>query len=280
MKNIIPYTLQSKGEILDLSQPIIMGILNTTPDSFFDGGRYQQEPAILKRAEQILEEGGKIIDIGGYSTRPGADDISEEEELKRVVPIIEKVVKEFPEAWLSIDTFRSKVAKESVEAGAHLINDISGGNADQKMFKTVVALGVPYILMHSRGNPQTMKSLAKYEDVALEVIRELEPKLEELQKLKVKDVIIDPGFGFAKNIQQNFELLSNLKAFEIFQLPLLVGISRKSMIYKTLQQESPQEALNGTTVLNTIALQKGAHILRVHDVKEAREAITLTSFFN
>lgn len=275
MQKLIPYNLQSRGQLLDLSQPIVMGILNTTPDSFFDGGRYQQEIAILKRAEQILEEGGKIIDIGGYSTRPGADDISEEEELQRVVPIIEKISQEFPEAWLSIDTFRSKVAKESVEAGANLINDISGGNADEKMFETVANLDVPYILMHSRGNPQTMKNLATYEDVTLEVIRELEPKLEKLRKLKVKDVIIDPGFGFAKNIQQNFELFSNLEAFEIFQLPLLVGISRKSMIYKTLQQENPQEALNGTTVLNTLALQKGANILRVHDVREAREIIEL-----
>lgn len=268
------YSLNIAGQILSLDKPILMGILNVTPDSFFDGGLYRDVKAVLKRAEQILSEGGQIIDIGGYSSRPNAEDISIEEEKQRVLPAIEAILKEFPEAIISIDTFRAEVAESAVDLGAKMINDISGGNLDENMFATVKRLNVPYILMHSRGTPQTMTQLTNYDDLLLDILQEIQIKVKKLRDVGVADVIVDLGFGFAKNITQNFFLLNHLEYFKALDLPMLVGISRKSMIYKTLKIES-SEALNGTTVLNTIALQKGANILRVHDVKAAQEVVQL-----
>lgn len=251
-----------------------MGILNVTPDSFHTGNRFGDEAALLERAEKMLSEGADFLDIGGYSTRPGAADISPEEEIRRVVPILEALSKRFPEAVLSIDTFRAAVARHATEAGAAIVNDVSGGLLDDAMFDTVAALGVPYILMHMRGTPQTMAGLNHYSDLIPDILDELHPKIARLRELGVKDIVIDPGFGFAKNAEQNYQLLRQADAFHAFGLPLLIGISRKSMIWKKLGIR-PEEALNGTTVLNTIALQKGAHILRVHDVREARETIRL-----
>jgi dihydropteroate synthase len=267
-------TLRLKGNLLDLSEPRVMGILNVTPDSFYEGSRYAQEDELLRKAEQMLEDGATFLDIGGYSSRPNADDISTEEEIRRVVPAIEAMMKRFPQTYISIDTFRASVARAAVEAGACIINDISGGNLDETMFATVAELQVPYILMHMRGTPQTMTSLNQYDNLLLEVIEELQHRLAELKSLGVSDVVIDPGFGFAKSPAQNYELLKNLNYFEVLDAPLLVGLSRKSMIYKTLGI-SPQEALNGTTVLNTISLMHGATILRVHDVRQAVEAVKL-----
>jgi dihydropteroate synthase len=251
-----------------------MGILNVTPDSFYDGGKHLMLSEALRSTEKMLQEGATFIDIGGYSSRPGADDISIEEELKRVLPIIEELIKNFPNIIISIDTFRSSVAHASVEAGAAIINDISGGMLDPKMLSTVGAMGVPYIMMHMKGTPQTMKDLAVYNNVTHEVIKHLSKRLQAARAAKINDIIADPGFGFAKNSTQNFELLSNLHLLNNLDIPLLVGVSRKSMIYKTLGVTA-QEALNGTTALNMVALEKGAKILRVHDVKEAVECITL-----
>jgi dihydropteroate synthase len=266
--------LNIKGKLYDLATPWAMGILNASPDSFFAGSRFAQTEAALQRAEQILAEGGKIIDIGGYSSRPYAEDISLETEKSRVLPLIEAISQRFPEAIISIDTFRAAVAKLAVEAGAGLVNDISGGDLDETMFSTLSYLQVPYILMHMRGSPQTMIQLTDYEDIVGDIMDDLQKKVYQLRVLEQKDIILDVGFGFAKNIQQNFYLLKNLEQFQIFNLPILVGISRKSLIYKTLQI-NPEEALNGTTVLNTLALLKQAKILRVHDVKAAVEAIQL-----
>jgi len=267
-------TLNCNGSLIDLTTPRIMGILNLTPDSFYDGGTLADERALLMRAETMLKEGATFLDVGGYSSRPGAANVSEEEELRRVIPAIAHLVKEFPEALLSVDTFRSNVAKESVALGAAMINDISGGDFDEEMFATVAGLNVPYILMHMRGTPQTMIELSNYKNVTTEVVYELSKKLSNLRSLGVNDVVIDPGFGFAKNIAQNFELMHHLEQLQLLDAPILVGISRKSMIYKTLGTD-PEEALNGSTILNTVALMKGANILRVHDVKEAMECIQL-----
>lgn len=254
-----------------------MGILNVTPDSFYEGSRINSDKLIIQKASQMLEEGATILDIGGYSTRPNADDISIEEEINRVVPTIHSIKKEFPKAIISIDTFRSKVAREAVNAGADLINDVSGGNLDSQMFETVANLKVPYILMHMRGTPQTMKTLTDYENIIAEMMTYFHNKIMTLKNYGVEEIILDLGFGFAKTIEQNYFLLKNLAVFEQLELPILAGLSRKSMIYKRLDIPV-SEALNGTTVLNTIALQNGAKILRVHDVKPAMEAIQLLSY--
>lgn len=267
-------TLNLKGELMDLSRPCVMAIMNLTPDSFYVNSRMNSVDAALKRTEICLNEGAAFIDIGAYSSRPGAADVSADEEVRRIVPVISAISRRFPEARLSIDTFRTKVAKESIEAGAHLINDISGGTLDDELFETVAALKVPYVLMHMKGNPQTMQKNPVYENIGLEVADYFAEKIYRLKKLGVKDIIIDPGFGFAKTIAHNFQLLNQLDGFDLFGLPVLAGFSRKSMIYKYLDI-TPEMALNGTTVLNTLALQKGASILRVHDVKAAMECIAL-----
>jgi dihydropteroate synthase len=271
-------TLNFKGNLVDLHSPIVMGILNVTPDSFYDGGRYDSsESALLRQAEQILRQGATIIDIGGYSSRPGATDISVEEEKKRAINCVALVSKNFPEAYISIDTFRADVAQEAVEAGACMINDISGGTLDKKMFDTVAFLQVPYVLMHMKGSPQNMKELCHYDDLCGEIVGFFHSRLMLLREKGVADVIIDPGFGFAKNIDQNYELLRKLAVFQMLDVPLMAGLSRKSMIYKRLGI-SPDEALNGTTVLNTLALLNGASVLRVHDVKEAVQTIKLLKY--
>ena len=267
-------TLNIGGKLLDLSTPQVMGILNVTPDSFYSGSRVLQVEDAYMKAERMMSEGASILDLGGHSTRPGADAVSEEEELKRVLPIVELIQKHFPNAIISIDTFRSTVARQAVAAGAHIVNDIAGGNLDPMMFETVAALNVPYILMHSRGTPQTMKELNHYENLVTDVLRELQAKIYQLQQLGVKDIVADMGFGFAKNADQNYVLLNELKAFQVLNVPLLIGVSRKSMIWRKLNITADQ-SLNGTTVLNTIALMNGANILRVHDVKEAVEAVKL-----
>lgn len=262
------------GKLLDLSIPQVMGILNITPDSFYSGSRVLQLDDAYKKAEKMLSEGASILDLGGHSTRPGADAVSETEEANRVLPVVEMLRKHFPRAIISIDTFRASVARQAIEAGAHIINDIAGGNLDPLMFETVAALQVPYILMHSRGTPQTMKDLNQYDDLVTDVMRELQAKIYELQQLGVKDIVADMGFGFAKNADQNYVLLRELRAFEILNVPLLVGVSRKSMIWRKLNI-TPDQSLNGTTALNTVALLNGASILRVHDVKEAVETVKL-----
>ena len=272
-------TINCKGHLIDLSSPKVMGILNITPDSFYDGGKHNSEKAIIKHVEQMLLEGATFIDIGAYSSKPGADFVSEDEELARILPIITRVLKEFPEALLSIDTFRSRVAKECIQMGAALINDISAGKLDDTMLNTVADLHVPYIMMHMRGTPQTMQKQTVYNNLVKDILFYFSERIAAARQLGIVDIIIDPGFGFAKTLEQNFELLNQLELFNMLELPLLVGVSRKSMIYKTLQNSASQ-ALNGTTALNTIALQKGANILRVHDVKEAIETIKLMQSLN
>ena len=267
-------TLNLGGKLVDLTVPSVMGILNTTPDSFFKGSRVETITAALNRVEDFLESGANFIDVGAYSSRPGAIDITVEEELQRLVPVIENISKRFPEAMLSVDTFRSKVAKLAIEAGAHMVNDISAGSLDENMFQTIAALNVPYIIMHMKGTPQNMQELAQYSNISIEVSNYFSAKIAKLHALGVKDIIIDPGFGFAKSIDDNYELLQHLEDLQIFGLPILVGVSRKGMIHKFLNTK-PAEALNGTTVVNTIALLKGANILRVHDVKEASECVRL-----
>lgn len=268
-------TLNCKGKLIDLSSPKVMAILNATPDSFYGNSRISNVDEALKTTEKFINEGATFIDIGAYSSRPGAVDISVDEELNRSIPIVQAIAKEFPETLISIDTFRAKVAEECITAGAHLINDISAGSLDHTMFNTVAKLDVPYIMMHMKGTPQTMQIEPKYDDVTLEVITYFTEKIAALKKLGVKDLIIDPGFGFAKTIEHNYELLQKLASLNIFDLPILVGFSRKSMITKVLDIKN-DDALNGTSILNTIALQKGASILRVHDVKAAVECITLS----
>ncbi len=267
-------TLNCRGNLIDLSAPKVMGIINVTPDSFYDGGNTFSEENILKQAEKMLAEGATFLDIGGYSTRPGADEISEKEETNRVVGAIEVILKKFPEALISVDTFRSKVAKIAVKNGAAMVNDVSGGTLDSEMYQTVAQLNVPYILMHMRGTPKTMAKLSDYKNVTLEVLKDLSEKLSVARAAGINDIIADPGFGFAKTRAQSFELLNNLELFQNLEIPLLVGVSRKSFIYKTLET-SAENALNGTTALNTIALLKGASILRVHDVKEAVQCVKL-----
>jgi dihydropteroate synthase len=272
-------TLNAGGRLIDLSRPRVMGILNVTPDSFYDGKKFNDESSILSQVEKMVKEGADFIDVGGYSTRPGAAEIPLGEELSRVLPVINSIVKKFPEAIISIDTFRAEVARASVEAGASMINDVSGGELDEKMFPTVASLQVPYVLMHMRGTPQTMTQQTSYDNLIKEMIDYFHNKIFLLQNMGVKDIVIDPGFGFAKTVEQNFEILNKLEQFQILGKLILVGLSRKSMIWKTLKSNA-EEALNGTTVLNTIALMKSASILRVHDVREAKEVIELTGAEN
>lgn len=266
--------INCKGRLIDLSTPKVMGILNITPDSFYDGGRRKNIEEHLLLTEKMLNEGAIFIDVGSYSSRPGAENISEEEELQRLLPVVEALVDKFPDIIISIDTFRSEVARQGVEAGAAIVNDISAGNLDNEMMKTVAQLKVPYIMMHMRGNPKNMKDLNQYEDLAQDILFYFSEKIDRARELGINDLIIDPGFGFSKNISQNFELLSQLELFQNLGLPILSGLSRKSLIYKTFNS-TPEEALNGTTVLNTLSLLKGANILRVHDVKEAVECVKL-----
>jgi dihydropteroate synthase len=275
----IKTSLNIGGKILDLSTPKVMGILNITPDSFFESSRVQTEKDILAQAENMLSEGADILDLGAYSSRPGATDISVADEKERLLPAVKLVVKHFPNAIISVDTFRASIAKEAVENGAHIINDISGGNLDSEMFNTVGELGVPYILMHMKGTPQTMTDLTHYDDLMGELNLYFSQKIALLKQAGVKDIVLDLGFGFAKNGAQNFTLLKHLADFRTLGFPILAGLSRKGMIYKTLGIEA-KDALNGTTVLNTIALLNGASILRVHDVKEAKEVIKLIGMMN
>lgn len=270
------FTLNCKGRILVIDKPLIMGIINVTPDSFYEGSRRQTVDAILHQAEKMIKDGADILDIGGQSTRPGSIAIGAEEELKRVIGPIAAIYLNFPETFISVDTYYGLVAKESVTAGASFINDISAGNMDKNMIATVAALHVPYVLMHIQGTPQTMHLSSHYANVTNEVLDFFITKIDELNKAGINDIIIDPGFGFGKTITHNFELLHNLSVFKIIDHPILLGISRKSTIYNTLGITAA-EALNGTTVLNTIGLMNGASIIRVHDVKEAKEAIALVT---
>lgn len=267
-------TINCRGQLIDCSEPRVMGILNLTPDSFFDGGKYKDEHSILTQVETMIQQGADFIDVGGYSSRPGADDVASSEELNRVIPAIEAISKRFPECLISIDTFRSEVADGAIASGACMINDISGGDRDPKMPKVAAKHQVPYIFMHMRGTPQTMNQLTQYEDVVLEVTQELAKKLKQLRALGLNDLIADPGFGFAKTLEQNYTLLNHLEHLKLLEVPILVGLSRKSMIYRLLETQ-PDQALNGTSVANTIALIKGANILRVHDVLQVTEAIRL-----
>lgn len=267
-------TINCKGKLLNFDSPIVMGILNVTPDSFYDGGNLSNEDKIIEKANQMLSEGATILDVGGYSSKPGATEVSEKEEINRVVPAIKSILSQFPDAILSVDTFRSSVAREAVNAGASIINDISAGELDPTMFSTVRELQVPYCIMHMQGNPKTMQQNPTYQNVVTEVFYSLSKKVEQLKELGVNDILIDPGFGFGKTIEHNYEILNHLNHFSLMNLPILVGVSRKSMIYKVLEN-TPSEALNGTTALNSFALMKGANILRVHDVKQAQETIYL-----
>ncbi|MGF1555017.1 dihydropteroate synthase [Paucihalobacter sp.] len=266
--------INCNGQLIDLTTPKIMGVLNLTPDSFYDGGKYKDTASILKTVATMLEQGATFIDVGGYSSKPGADFVSEFEELNRVIGVVKLLIEEFPNCLISIDTFRSKVAEAAVKQGAVMVNDISAGILDDNMIATISKLKVPYIMMHMRGTPQTMTQLTDYDHLIKDIIAYFGERLQLTKLQGIADIIIDPGFGFAKSIQQNFELLSQLELLQIVDKPMLVGVSRKSMIYKTLQT-SPEHALNGTTALNMIALEKGANILRVHDVKEAMECVTL-----
>jgi len=272
-------TLDCKGQLIDLTTPKVMGILNCTPNSFFDGGKYKNETDILNQVEKMLTDEATFIDVGAYSSKPNAALVSETEEVNRILPIIKAIVKEFPEALLSIDTFRSKVAQICIENGAAMINDISAGNFDDKMLHIIAEYKVPYVMMHLRGTPQTMQSMTNYENVIKEMLFYFSEKIAQARCYGIADLIIDPGFGFAKTLDQNYEILQKLELFETVELPLLIGFSRKSMIYKTLNSTAEQ-ALNGTSVLNTIALTKGAKILRVHDVKEAVECVRLFAKIN
>lgn len=268
-------TINIKGQLLSLDEPQVMGILNVTPDSFYAGSRKQTEAAIIDRIETILREGASIIDVGGYSSRHDAAEVSETEEMQRLEMALQPLLQHYPDVVVSVDTFRSSVARQCVEKyGVAMINDISGGELDERMFDTVAQLRVPYIMMHMRGTPQTMQQQTDYEDVTADLLKYFSQKLERLFRLGVNDVILDPGFGFSKTLTQNYELMRHLGDFRTFGLPLLVGVSRKSMIYKLLET-TPEESLNGTTVLHTYALLQGADILRVHDVRAAKEAIRI-----
>ena len=272
-------TINCKGRLIDLSTPKIMGILNVTPNSFFDGGMYNDESELLTQVGKMISDGAIFIDIGAYSSKPSAEFVSEEEELSRIIPTVRLILKHFPEALLSIDTFRSEVAKACIQNGASIINDISAGNLDEGMFEVIAEYKVPYIMMHMRGTPQTMQSMTHYDDIVKEMLFYFSEKINKARSLGINDLIIDPGFGFAKTMDQNYEVMRKTELFKQLEVPLLVGISRKSMIYKPLDV-SVKEALNGTTVLNTIALTKGANILRVHDVKEAVECVQLWNKMN
>ena len=272
-------SINCNGKLVDLTSPKVMGILNITPDSFFDGGKYNNESAIISQVDKMLVEGATFIDIGAYSSRPGAKHISEEEELERILPVVKMLVKEFPEILISIDTFRSNIANRCIESGACIINDISAGSMDTTMFKTISKLQVPYIIMHMQGTPQNMQANPIYKNVITDILYYFSEKIYELRALGVNDIIADVGFGFGKTIEQNYTLLKNLDLFQNLEIPTLTGISRKSMLYKPLKIV-PEEALNATTVANTIALLKGTHILRVHDVKEAVETIEIVKLLN
>jgi dihydropteroate synthase len=272
-------TINCKGQLIDLTKPKVMGILNLTPNSFFDGGKYTNEVEILAQVEKMLSEGATFIDIGAYSSKPNAEFVSVEEEMARIVPVVELLVQQFPQILISIDTFRSEVAEACILKGAALINDIAAGKLDNTMLNTVAKYNVPYIMMHMRGNPQTMQSLTEYQDVVKEMILYFSERIAAARSLGINDLIIDPGFGFAKTVEQNYEVLQKMELFQQLDLPILAGISRKSMIYKVLNCNA-SESLNGTTVLNTVSLLKGANILRVHDVKEAVECVTLFNAIN
>jgi dihydropteroate synthase len=267
-------TINCKGILIDLSTPKVMGILNITPNSFYDGGKFKSESEILNQVEKMLNDGATFIDIGAYSSKPNADFVSEQEENVRILPVINLIIKHFPSTLISVDTFRSEIAKNSINNGACIINDISAGNLDKKMMPTVAKLGVPYIMMHLRGTPQTMQKLTNYENIIKEILFYFSEKISLARSLGINDLIVDPGFGFAKTLDQNYEILRNFELFQMLDLPILAGISRKSMVYKILES-SAQEALNGTSVLNTVSILKGAKILRVHDVKEAVECVKL-----
>ena len=269
------YSINAGGNLVEFLQPQVMGILNVTPDSFYANSRTQSDEAIAARAHEIIDEGGTMIDVGAYSSRPGADDVPVEEEMRRLRKALAIICRETPDAIISVDTFRSDVAKMCIEeGGAHIINDISGGMLDKNMFRTVAHLGVPYILMHMQGTPDTMQIAPHYDDLMREIFLYFADRVKSLRDMGAKDIILDPGFGFGKTLEHNYELMAHLKEFREFDLPVLVGISRKSMIYKLLGG-TPDDALNGTTVLNTMALMQGAHILRVHDVKAATEAVKI-----
>ena len=275
MKGLLPYTINVGGKLMDLSEPQVMGILNVTPDSFYSASRKNTEQEIADRVNAILAEGGSMIDIGAYSSRPGADDVSAQEEMNRLRGGLKILRNIAPDAVVSVDTFRADVAKMCVEEyGVQIINDISGGELDNRMFSTVAELAVPYILMHMKGDPQTMQNGPHYDDLLTEMLQYFGSKVQQLHELGVKDIILDPGFGFAKNLEHNYELMNRMQDLQVLELPMLVGISRKSMIYRLLGT-SPEEALNGTSVLNTLALLKGASILRVHDVKAATEVVQI-----
>ena len=274
MAQVNKKTFNVRGELVDLSTPLVMGIVNLTPDSFYAESRIGSVEAIIEKVGRMNEEGVSIIDIGGYSTRPGAVEISVSQEIERIESVIEPINKNFPQLFISIDTFRSAVAAKAIAKGADIINDVSGGDLDADMFDIVAELGVPYILMHMRGNPKTMTGLTNYNRLIPDIMKSLKERIDLLRKKGVTDLIIDPGYGFAKTIAQNFELIKNLSEFKQLGYPLLAGISRKGMIYRTLNTDA-SEALNGTTVVNTLLLEQGASILRVHDIKEAKEAVKL-----
>lgn len=267
-------TINCNGNLIDLAKPKVMGILNVTPNSFFDGGKHTNENEILNQVEKMLSDGATFIDVGAYSSKPKAEFVSEKEELERILPVIQSILKQFPKTILSVDTFRSEVARVCIENGVAMINDISAGSLDENMFQVIAKYKVPYIMMHMRGTSQTMQSLTNYDNIIKEMIFYFSEKVAKATSLGITDLILDPGFGFAKTLEQNYEVLQNIELFQMLELPILVGVSRKSMIYKVLNS-NPNDALNGTTVLNTIALIKGAKILRVHDVKEAVECIKL-----
>lgn len=267
-------TINCLGQLIDLTSPKVMGILNITPNSFYDGGQYVTEKSTLNQVEKMLVEGATFIDLGAYSSKPNAAFVSEEEEIERLLPVVKSVLKYFPDTLLSIDTFRSEVAKVSLDLGAAMINDIAAGNLDDNMFKTIAKYQVPYVMMHMKGTPQTMTSLTQYDNIVKEMLFYFSEKIATARSFGINDLVIDPGFGFAKTREQNYEVLHHLALFQNLELPILVGVSRKSMVYKVLETNA-EEALNGTTVLNTIALTKGANILRVHDVKEAIECVKL-----
>ncbi|MDM9630933.1 dihydropteroate synthase [Robiginitalea aurantiaca] len=267
-------TICCKGDLVDLSRPRVMGVLNSTPDSFFDGGKYWDPYLGLKQVEVMLKDGADFIDVGGYSSRPGAADVSQTEELKRVIPMVEGILEEFPQTLISVDTFRAIVAEKALDAGAAIVNDISAGLRDSEMLPLIAKRQVPYVMMHMKGTPQTMTDHTDYENLIPDILYYFSERLSAARELGITDCIADPGFGFAKTREQNFELLRGLNAFKTLDAPILVGISRKSMIHKTLGI-TPKEALNGTTALHMVALQEGANILRVHDVKEAKECIDL-----
>ncbi len=272
------YSLNCKGTLVDLSTPKVMGILNLTPDSFFDGGRYQEEDRLLKQAEKLLEDGADFLDLGAFSSRPGAKLITESEEAERLIPALKALVKHFPKVLFSIDTYRSSIAKKAVEEGACMINDISGGKFDEQMFATISDLKVPYVMMHIQGKPENMQDKPTYDNVVKELFIYFKSQLDRLHALGVQDVIVDPGFGFGKTLAHNYQILKNMRHFQQLKVPILAGLSRKGMIQKVIQADA-QHALNGTTAANVLALLNGANILRVHDAKEAKEAIQIVDYY-